>query len=150
MPGPVFRRDGVVLPSMVGELYPPDDAWLAQEVAEEVIDPALPIIDTHHHLWVRPGYRYLLPEFAADLATGHNVVATVFAECSSMYRAGGPEELRPVGETEFVVGQAAQRRIAGCLTCVREQAQQQSECRDDPDDAGCGHAKTLPHFSRGL
>jgi predicted TIM-barrel fold metal-dependent hydrolase len=48
-----------------------------------------------------------LPELLADLYTGHNVVATVFAECHEMYRARGPEEMRPVGETEFVTGVAA-------------------------------------------
>src|SRR5204863_814779 len=46
----------------------------------------------------------LLEELLADLGTGHNVVATVFLECRSMYRAGGPPEFRPVGETEFVAG----------------------------------------------
>ena len=47
------------------------------------------IIDTHHHLWDLPGYRYLLPDFVADLQTGHNIVATVFNECHAMYRARG-------------------------------------------------------------
>ena len=108
MPGPVFKQDGTVLAAEYGALLPPDEAWLARETPEEILFPDLPIIDTHHHLWVRPGYRYLVPEFAADLASGHNVVATVFADCASMYRAGGPAHLRPVGETEFVVGQAAQ------------------------------------------
>ena len=108
MPGPVFKRDGVVLPSEFGLLLPPDEAWLAQEVQEEILLPDLPIVDTHHHLWVRPGHHYLLPEFVADLSSGHNVVATVYADCWSMYRADGPEALRPVGETEFVVGQSAQ------------------------------------------
>src|SRR5262249_56622543 len=42
-----------------------------------------------------------------DVRTGHHIVATVFEECHSMYRAGGPEELRSVGETEFVAGVAA-------------------------------------------
>jgi hypothetical protein len=46
-----------------------------------------------------PGYRYLLDELLADLGTGHNVVATVFEECRSMYRAHGPEEMKPVGES---------------------------------------------------
>jgi predicted TIM-barrel fold metal-dependent hydrolase len=82
------------------------DAWLA-EVREDVIDPALPIIDAHHHLWVRNDTPYLLPEFAADLATGHNIVATVFAECHSMYRQSGPSDFMPVGESEFVGGIAA-------------------------------------------
>lgn len=85
---------------------PPDDRWL-DLLQEEVIEPELPVIDPHHHLWLRNGYTYLLPEFALDLASGHNVVATVFAECHSMYRAKGAEEQRSLGETEFVRGQAA-------------------------------------------
>ncbi len=76
-------------------------AWLAQ-VVEEAIEPELPICDPHHHLWDLPGYRYLLHELLDDLNSGHNVVATVFIECSSMYRAGGPAALRPAGESEFV------------------------------------------------
>lgn len=80
--------------------------WL-DRVVEEVIEPELPIIDAHHHLWVREPPPYLLREFVSDLATGHNVVATVFAECHSMYRQDGPEEMKPVGESEFVSGVAA-------------------------------------------
>src|SRR5579884_3646912 len=90
-----------------GRIFPPRPAWLAQQAQEPILDPELPIIDTHHHLWDRPGNRYLLPEFLADLRSGHNVVATVFLECHAMYRASGPEEMRPVGETEFVAGIAA-------------------------------------------
>ncbi|MDG2277230.1 MAG: hypothetical protein P8L31_04670, partial [Pseudomonadales bacterium] len=84
----------------------PDDVWLAT-LQEEVLEPDLPIIDPHHHLWLRNGYTYLIPELAADLASGHNIVASVFAECHSMYRVGGPDEQRSLGETEFVRGQAA-------------------------------------------
>src|SRR6202034_1024644 len=83
------------------------DAWLAQ-VTEEPLEPALPIIDPHHHLWDHPKSRYLLDEILRDPGTGHRVIATVFVECLSMYRADGPESLRPVGETEFVNGIAAQ------------------------------------------
>ena len=79
--------------------------WLALS-DEAVLEPELPIIDPHHHLWVRPGNRYLLEELLEDTNT-HNVRQTVFVECSSMYRADGPEELRVVGETEFVQGIAA-------------------------------------------
>ena len=68
----------------------PDDCWLAN-LNEDVLEPELPIIDPHHHLWVRSGYTYLLPELAADLASGHNIVATVYAECHSMYRLHGAE-----------------------------------------------------------
>ncbi len=84
--------------------------WLDQ-VQEEILDPDLPICDPHHHLWdfrnerVEP--RYFLDEVLSDTGSGHNVVSTVFIECGAMYRAGGPESLRPVGETEFVNGVAA-------------------------------------------
>ena len=83
-------------------------AWLARQEPEEVIEPALPIVDPHHHLWETPQRgRYLLHEFLDDLAAGHNIVKTMFLECEAMYRADGPEELRPVGEVEFVRGMAA-------------------------------------------
>lgn len=74
---------------------------------EEVLEPALPICDPHHHLWDHPGRRYLLDELLSDTGSGHDVRATVFVECLSMYRADGPAALRPVGETEFVNGIAA-------------------------------------------
>jgi len=94
-------------PTQYGRIHPPDEAWLARAPREPILEPDLPIIDTHHHLWVRPNHRYLLDELLADLRTGHHVVATVFLECHSMYRADGPVEMRPVGETEFVAGTAA-------------------------------------------
>src|SRR5262249_39444150 len=94
-------------PTRFGQLSPPDEVWLAKQPPEPILEPDLPIIDPHHHLWERPQHRYLLDEFLADVRTGHHLVATVFEECHSMYRASGPEELRPVGETEFVAGLAA-------------------------------------------
>jgi predicted TIM-barrel fold metal-dependent hydrolase len=83
-----------------------DKDWLNRHT-EAIIDPALPIIDPHHHLWTRDGNVYLLPELLTDIAGGHSVIATVFEECHSMYRAAGPEEEQPLGETEFVTGVAA-------------------------------------------
>ena len=94
-------------PTRFGRIFKPDAAWLARAPAEPILEPDLPIVDTHHHLWDVPGYRYLLDDLLADLDCGHNVVATVFEECRSMYRAGGPEEMKPVGEVEFVAGVAA-------------------------------------------
>ena len=94
-------------PARFGRIKAPDETWLAQAPSEAILDPELPIIDTHHHLWERPDHRYLLHEFLTDVRTGHNVVATVFMECHAMYRADGPEAMRPVGETEFVRGMAA-------------------------------------------
>jgi L-fuconolactonase len=81
-------------PTRYGRIRPPDEAWPAKAPREPMLEPELPIIDTHHHLWERGGHRYLLHELLADLNTGHNVVATVFLECHAMYRAGGPAEMR--------------------------------------------------------
>jgi L-fuconolactonase len=89
-----------------------DEAWLAQQ-REEVIEPELSIVDPHHHLWSHAGNVYLFPELLADLSSGHKIRATVFEECGSMYRADGPEELRSLGETEFVTGVAAMSASGG-------------------------------------
>ena len=87
-----------------------NDEWLARTV-EPTLEPDLSICDPHHHLWDfrrdSVATRYLLDEFLEDLSSGHNVVSTVFVECGTMFRADGPEALRPVGETEFVAGIAA-------------------------------------------
>ncbi len=89
------------------------EAWLTLTI-EDPMAPALPICDPHHHLWDRPalpdrpGSRYLLEELLQDTGGGHNIVQTVFIECRSMHRKDGPNEMRPVGETEFVQGIAAQ------------------------------------------
>jgi predicted TIM-barrel fold metal-dependent hydrolase len=79
--------------------------WLAK-LTEEILDPELPIIDPHHHLWKARPDPYLLDDLVADLRTGHNVLATVFIQCGSEYRAEGPPAMRPVGETEFVAAAA--------------------------------------------
>jgi predicted TIM-barrel fold metal-dependent hydrolase len=88
-----------------------DTDWLAL-TQEPVLEPEIPICDPHHHFWDFrtdriPYQRYLLHELADDINSGHNVRSTVFIEARSMYRPDGPEELRPVGEVEFVQGLAA-------------------------------------------
>lgn len=86
-------------------------AWIDQ-IAEPALDPEIPICDPHHHLWMdegHTGWPYTLTDLHSDLATGHNVVRTVFLECRTEYRADGPEHLRPIGETEFVARLADQR-----------------------------------------
>ena len=80
--------------------------WLARH-KEPILEPGLPIIDPHHHLWQRPGWRYLLDDLLTDTGSGHNIVATVYMEANSMYRDRGPDEMRPVGEVEFANGVAA-------------------------------------------
>jgi predicted TIM-barrel fold metal-dependent hydrolase len=96
-----------IAPASKSGLYAdPREDWLALH-GEEILDPARPIVDPHHHLWDRGGQRYLIEEMAADIASGHNIVATVYVDCRSMYRADGPEAFRPVGEVEFANGVAA-------------------------------------------
>jgi len=80
--------------------------WLAA-TQETALEPDRPIIDPHHHLWDRPGNRYLLHDLLEDLNSGHNIRATVFLECREMYRDDGPPELRSLGETQFVAGVSA-------------------------------------------
>ena len=84
----------------------PNPAWLALR-QEEIIEPGLEIVDPHHHLWDRLGHRFLIDQLLTDTGSGHNITQTVFIECGSMYRADGPVEMKPVGETEFVNGTAA-------------------------------------------
>lgn len=107
---------------------------LGEGPREEAIDPQTPIVDPHHHLWVlteaqlaeiergdsvfarglapifRARARYTIEELLLDLRSGHDVRATVVVEAGasgSMYRARGPQELRSVGEVEYVTGAAA-------------------------------------------
>jgi predicted TIM-barrel fold metal-dependent hydrolase len=75
--------------------------WLDQ-VREDILEPDLAIIDTHHHLWNHDDTPYLLDNLWADTGSGHNVTQTVFIECGSEYYENGPQHMKPVGETEFV------------------------------------------------
>ena len=80
---------------------PPGPDWY-ELIREEILESDIPIVDPHHHLWRRPGLDYLLENLQNDTQSGHNIVKTVFVECSASYRDSGPEHLKPVGETEFV------------------------------------------------
>jgi predicted TIM-barrel fold metal-dependent hydrolase len=82
--------------------------WLAL-TQEPVLEPDLPIVDCHHHLWDRPeGQRYLFLDLLADMDAGHDVRATVYVQAKTMYRPDLPAEMQPVGEVEFANGVAAQ------------------------------------------
>jgi len=66
-------------------------AWLAL-TPESTLEPELPICDPHHHLWeFRPEpvayQRYLLPDLAEDIHSGHHVRSTVFIEVKTRYRS---------------------------------------------------------------
>jgi len=74
---------------------------------EPIIDPDIPIIDAHHHLFVRPALRYMLDDYLADARAGHRIVASVYVETMAFARPSGPELLRPLGEIEFANGVGA-------------------------------------------
>jgi predicted TIM-barrel fold metal-dependent hydrolase len=87
--------------------YPaPDINWLNQ-CQESEIEPDLPIIDSHHHLWEQDGCPYYIEDLNSDTSSGHNITATVCVEARFRYRKSGPIELRPVGETEEIVRMTA-------------------------------------------
>ena len=86
---------------------------------EAPIDPQLPVIDAHHHLFDHPSQgfafitkrrRFLIDDYVRYAGDQHNLVATIALEAHGMYAAAGPEELRAVNETEFLNGQAAMSR----------------------------------------
>ncbi|WP_245903276.1 amidohydrolase family protein [Humitalea rosea] len=80
--------------------------WLARN-AEPALEPGLPIVDAHHHLWeLRDGAPYLLEDFLADAGGGHDVRASVFIECRAAYRTDGDPAFQPVGEVDFVAAAA--------------------------------------------
>jgi len=112
-------------------------ARIDRSVVEEALEPDLEIVDPHHHLWdrraliaglpapthpfeqiLRISPRYLLDELITDLKSGHKVRQTVYVECGSQYRGEGPEVMRPVGETEFVV-ETAEECAGGSFGPIR-------------------------------
>ncbi len=95
--------------------------WLALH-EEPIIEPDLPIIDAHHHLWERSEGRYLFLDYLEDIRTGHNIQATLFMECGTMYRKDGAPEMRCVGEVEFAAGNAAMGASGAFGTCRVNQA----------------------------
>jgi predicted TIM-barrel fold metal-dependent hydrolase len=93
------------------------DAWRSL-VREDAIDPGLPIIDAHHHIWPvapDPAFEcYDVPALLQDVsASAHDIVGTVFIEAHARYRPDGPEHLKPVGETAFADSVAEQATAQG-------------------------------------
>jgi L-fuconolactonase len=96
-------------------------------MTEAIIEPDLPIIDPHHHLWdlrplipmfpeprhrfieaLVPAAYYTFDHLHQDVTSGHNIIATVFMECGAFYNGAYGDALKPVGEVEYVNGVAAQ------------------------------------------
>ena len=99
-----------------GERFPVRLDWLARR-QEEILEPDLAIVDTHHHMREGAGQRYMFDELLADVNSGHKVVATVFMQSGTktgaMYRADADPDFAPVGETEFANGIAAMGASGG-------------------------------------
>jgi L-fuconolactonase len=58
---------------------------------EPILDPEVPIVDAHHHLFELPGNRYMLEDYLADVSAGHKVIASVYCETQAFSRKDGPE-----------------------------------------------------------
>jgi len=85
----------------LGNVIAPNSAWVAK-LSEPALEPELPIVDPHHHLWQRTGNDYMFHDLLGRHADRPiNIVGTVFVDCHSMYRKEGPSEMRCIGETEF-------------------------------------------------
>src|SRR5258708_6672044 len=104
--GAALAQAPVAPPTRPASQAPVRNDWLAKQT-EDILEPGLPIIDPHHHLYDRPRYTYLFPDLLADVGSGHNIRARLYEQAGWMYRADGPEELKSLGETEFVCGVAA-------------------------------------------
>jgi predicted TIM-barrel fold metal-dependent hydrolase len=96
-------------------------------MSEAILEPDLPIIDPHHHLWdLRPllGHfpepvhpfiaalalspYYTFDQLHAEVTTGHSIIATVYMECGAFYDSDRDPAFKTVGEVEFANGVAAQ------------------------------------------
>ena len=89
---------------------------------EPILEPDLPIVDSHIHLFDRPPLRYLFDEYLADARSGHRIVASVYVETQSFARIDGPEMLRPLGEIEFANGSARSPPAASTVIAASAQA----------------------------
>lgn len=114
---------------------------------EDVLEPDLPIVDPHHHLWDHPTSRYMTEELRADTGSGHDVRHTVFVECGSAYREDGPASFRPVGETDFVVAADPDGFIAGIVGFADLTTPDVADVLAAHVDAGHGRFRGIRHVS---
>jgi L-fuconolactonase len=125
--------------------------WL-RTYTEEIIAPECEIVDPHHHLWRHSSLDpYLLEDFRADTASGHNIVKSVFIECGAEYYRAGPEHLKPVGESAFVatLAQASERDGGAVIAGIVAHADLRHEALADVlsahAEAGQGRFRGIRH-----
>lgn len=132
--------------------YPaPNASWLSLS-REDVIAPAQPIIDPHHHLWTEHQAPYLLDELLADVEDGHRILATVFVQAHYGYRTDGPAHLAPVGETEKVaaIARTASARGARANIAAGIVAYADLMRGEAVDDVLMAHAEAADGRLRGI
>ena len=114
---------------------------------EELLEPDLPIVDPHHHLWEHPTNTYMMRELRADTGSGHRVDKTVFVECGSGYRSDGPESMSFVGETEFVVTADPDGFVAGIVGRADLTSPDIADVLAAHSEAGQGRFRGIRHAS---
>jgi L-fuconolactonase len=136
---------------MSSNYLPVREDWLAIG-AEQALEPELTIVDAHHHFYDRPGWSYLSTDYLADAMTGHNIRASVYMQALTRYRPNGPEALRPVGETEFVVAATATAgaapQIAKAIVGYADlrRANEVAEVLEEHELAGQGRFRGVRHL----
>lgn len=131
-------------------------AWRNQ-VVEAAIEPRLPIIDAHHHVWEDEPFPPFDPYsendlFADKTGSGHRILGTVYVDSHTSYRKDGPEHLRVVGETDYAervanVGMSRGGAFAGVCCAIAPAADLRLGARlGEVLDA---HAQATPRF-RGV
>ena len=106
----------------------PREDWLALRT-EEVIDPERPIVDPHHHLWDRGGRRYMIEELVDDIASGHNIIATVYVEAPLDVSRRGTGSVSPRRRSRIRQrrrGDERERRLRSCGDLRRHRRPRQS------------------------
>jgi predicted TIM-barrel fold metal-dependent hydrolase len=130
----------------VTQLTPGTQEWLDQ-VVEDIVEPELPILDPHHHMWPQgQGLPYTRNDLHRDAGAGHNVVKTIFMECGSAYNREAPEHLRSLGETKYIADEALSDPnplIAGIVSSIDLR-------RDDRDELLDMHVEASRGLFRGI
>ena len=95
-------------------------AWHLRALAESVLEPELPIVDAHHHLYgaVTDDQHYRIDDLLKDVSSGHRVMGTVYVEAySSAWRLDGPPSMHSLGEVDMIVGVSSQARSEAHGAC---------------------------------